>query len=146
MSFGLLSRFYSNMKDAASRKEIACTYGLFPDTMESLLKHGSYVRNLCAHHARLWNRSFTITLAQPRTRPVQILSSLHTGDVRKIYNTLVLLGHMTDVIAPDCKWSQRIFRLIDLCTFPVAGHMGFPSGWRNLPFWTNVARQLAQAA
>ncbi len=69
MSFGLLSRFYENIKRNSDRKEMSTTYGLSPETLESLLQHCAYVRNICAHHSRLWNRRFTITVKLPRSSP-----------------------------------------------------------------------------
>lgn len=92
MSFGLLSRFYANTRAFKERKEISKTYQLFPDTLKSLLEHAVYIRNLCAHHARLWNRRFTITVTLPNSQPRDILSSLHLAEDRHLYNTLGCLA------------------------------------------------------
>ena len=135
MSFGLLSRFYANTRRFKDRKDIARPYRLFPETMKSFLEHAVYVRNLCAHHSRLWNRRFTITLAIPVAQPMAILSSLHPAEDRRIYNTLVLLGHMMDVIETDRRWRVRLYALLVRQKFPVTAHMGFPGDWRERPFW-----------
>lgn len=135
MSFGLLSQFFANTAQDRDRKEVARTYRLFPDTLKSLLQHAAYVRNLCAHHARLWNRRFTITLTLPQTQPMNMLSSLHPGETRRIYNTLVLLGHMLDVIEPEHTWRHRLTALIQSQRFPVTSSMGFPEDWLGRPAW-----------
>lgn len=95
----------------------------------------TYVRNLCAHHSRLWNRRFTVTLALPTAQPMGILSSLNPAEGRRIYNTLVLLGHLMNVIELGNTWTGRLHALLVEQSFPVAGHMGFPADWYDRPFW-----------
>ena len=141
MSFGLLSRFYENIKFAGTKKCIAAEYGLHPDTMRSLLVHSVYIRNLCAHHSRLWNRKFTITLKLPQRGPAGLINSLNITDDnsnerRKIYNTLVMLAHIVNVIEPGNDWTQNICKLLHEQSFPVAEHMGFPENWQTLPMWS----------
>lgn len=46
MSFGLLSRFFENVLRERDRKEIARTYGLFPNTLKSALEHVHQSRHL----------------------------------------------------------------------------------------------------
>lgn len=139
MSFGLLSRFYENIKSAKVRKQIARTYELFPDTMKSLLLHAVYIRNLCAHHSRLWNRRFTITLALPERQPSELIASLNPAEDRRIYNTLVMLAHVVDIIEPENHWSHRLRALIHAQTFPVTERMGFPADWETRPIWQKKA-------
>jgi len=62
MSLGQLSRWYQNLKPFKLRRAIAKSYGLDDRVLESLLHQMTYIRNLCAHHSRVWNREFTITL------------------------------------------------------------------------------------
>jgi abortive infection bacteriophage resistance protein len=107
--------------------------------MKSLLEHTVYLRNLCAHHSRLWNRRFTITLALPTTQPMAILSSLHPAEDRRIYNTLVLLQHLVDVIDPANTWGRRLHDLIASQPSMVTPHMGFPSAWRTRPVWSRFS-------
>lgn len=140
MSFGLLSRFYENIAKDRDRKAIANAYQLAPDTLKSLLEHSVYVRNLCAHHARLWNRRFTITLALPRHQPQSVVSSLHPAKDRHLYNTLVLLAHVVDIVEPQNHWAHRLLALIRCQTLPVTEHMGFPSDWESRPIWANRTR------
>jgi len=133
MSFGLLSRFYENIKSFKVRKQIARTYELFPDTMKSLLLHAVYIRNLCAHHSRLWNRSFTITLALPERQPAELVASLNPAEDRRIYNTLVMLAHIVNIVEPSNHWGHRLRALIHAQTFPVTERMGFPADWETRP-------------
>ncbi len=143
MSFGLLSRFYENYKRISDRKKIARAFDLFPETLKSLLEHATYIRNLCAHHSRLWNRKFTITLALPQ-HPARIVESLNPVEDRRIYNTLVVLAHVVDVVEPENHWAHRLLALLRAQTIPVTQHMGFPDDWESRPMWNHRARHLAQ--
>lgn len=135
MSFGTLSRLYADTGPDRLRKDVARTYKLFPETLKSFLEHAVHIRNLCAHHCRLWNRRFTVSMTVPSKQPMQILDSFHAAEVRRIYNTLTLLGHMMDVVSPGHTWTQRLLELIESTRFPVCAEMGFPPDWKQRSAW-----------
>ena len=129
MSFGLLSRFYENIKRNSERKQISTTYGLSPETLESLLQHCAYVRNLCAHHARLWNRQFSI---KPKVMKayMQQMSRNHT-----FYAQAALLYVLMYIIADGSKWQRRLMELLAKHPNINLRAMGFPPDWQHDPFW-----------
>ena len=55
MSLGQLSKWMGNLKLRTDRSAIAKPYGLDESVLVSLAHHLTYVRNICAHHGRLWN-------------------------------------------------------------------------------------------
>lgn len=59
MSFGALSKMFSGML-RQDQKDIAARYRLQPEVLKSWLHHLVYTRNLCAHHLRLWDRTWAI--------------------------------------------------------------------------------------
>lgn len=134
MSLGLLSRWYNNLKPMATRRAIASVYLTDQRVLESWLHHLTFIRNLCAHHSRLWNREFTITPELPRTKPANLASECVAGS-RKLYNTLLILLHLMDVIAPAHHWRARLVTLIETHKPPVAA-MGFPADWIERDPWT----------
>ena len=146
MSFGLLSRFYENMAHDKDRKAIAQVFNLSPANLESLLKHASYVRNLCAHHSRLWNRRLTLTIQLPKHHPEDVVGSLHPPKNRQIYNTLVLLTNIVDIVEPEYHWTHRLLALIRAQRVPVIEHMGFPEDWETRPVWMKHAHAFRVAA
>jgi len=138
MSFGLLSRFYSSIKRDSDKKRIARTYELSIDGLKSLLEHAVYLRNLCAHHSRLWNRRFTITVALPTSRPAALIPNLHPAQNRRIYNSLVLLIHMLHIIEPDSHWPNRLEDQIERLQPKLIPRMGFPDDWQSRPLWQEL--------
>ncbi len=135
MSLGLLSRWYDNLKPMPVRRTISAVYGLDEQVLASWLHHLSLVRNVCAHHARLWNRDFTVTPLLPRSKPSTLAKQLSRGS-RKLYNALAILKYLMDTIAPAHHWHQRLTHLIDRHTIPT-GAMGFPPEWRGLLLWSD---------
>lgn len=133
MSLGLLSCWYDNLKPKQTRRAIAEVYGMDQGVLKSWLHHLSTVRNVCAHHSRLWNRDFTITPALPQSKPGGLASQVQPGS-RRLYNTLVILLHFMDAIAPAHHWRTRLKNLIGDHGISVAA-MGFPLNWHQLPIW-----------
>jgi abortive infection bacteriophage resistance protein len=138
MTFGLMSRFYENIRHDKEKKEIARTYGLSPDNLASLLRHCVYLRNLCAHHSRLWNRRFTVTVALPRKCPSEVIPNLFPEEDRRIYNTLVLLTHIIGVIDPPSTWAHRLVTQLLALDGHFIPRMGFPSDWKTRPLWAKL--------
>ncbi len=60
MYFNHLSQICNNLKQRSDITGIAKWFGLPPETFTSWLHSVNYVRNICAHHARLWNRDMNI--------------------------------------------------------------------------------------
>lgn len=133
MSFGLLSRWYADLKPMNIRTAIASAYSLDEGTLKSWLHHLTTVRNLCAHHARVWNKEFTLTPQAPRNKPVGLRGEWVT-ESRRLFNTLLLMDHLISIIAPDQKFAWKIRSLLE--SHKIAPRaMGFPAGWDSNARW-----------
>lgn len=64
MYFNHLSCICNGLKHRADINGIASYFALPPTTFCSWLHTINYVRNICAHHARLWNRHMNIVSAR----------------------------------------------------------------------------------
>lgn len=135
MTFGELSTWYSNLRHGKDRNAIARAYKLDEVNLTSFLHHLSIVRNLCAHHARLWNRDFTVVWKLPLKTPSGMIENFNSIAKRKIYNTLVMLAYLTDTINPNNSWKKRLFALFMKYENVKESYMGFPDNWRNKQIW-----------
>jgi abortive infection bacteriophage resistance protein len=133
MSLGLLSRWFDNLKPMKTRRAIAMVYGVDEQVLASWLRHLSLVRNISAHHSRLWYRDFTITPTLPRNKPVGLAYQCVLGS-RKLYNTLIILLHLMDMIAPKHIWRIRVKDLLSEHETLVTA-MGFPVNWVESKIW-----------
>lgn len=134
MSLGQLSKWLGNLKLRADRQSIAKPYGLDERVLVSLAHHLTYVRNICAHHGRLWNKQFTVTMTVPNS-PVSLKLAMNSASARKLYNTLAVVGYLMGIVAPGTQWRQQLIELMDSCRLADEAAMGFPQDWRNLMAW-----------
>ena len=137
MSFGQLSRWYSNLTDRSLRNRIASPLGLPETVMVPLISHLTDVRNICAHHGRLWNRGFLKPpkLAQKPSDLQRSLNQAGTQAPAQLYNSLTMVGHIVRTIAPESKWISDL--QAHIMTHPTRDFrsMGFPAGWEERPMW-----------
>ncbi len=136
MSFGVLSRWLKNLKPTVCKNEISRCYGLDYKVLVSFVEHMTYLRNCCAHHSRVWNRRMTKTLKIPRSKPKTLISSLNyqQNSERKIYNTLVMLQYLLNIICPDNHFKKKLTSILDNHNIQVEA-MGFPFGWKEKDIW-----------
>lgn len=137
MSFGQLSRFYSNLSERALRNRIAQPLGLPETLLVPLIRHVTDIRNICAHHGRLWNRQF---LQPPKLamKPDALARSLDqdaTQSPAYLYNGLTMIGYIVRTVCPESNWSTDIQKHI--ATHPTGdlASMGFPADWASRPIW-----------
>jgi abortive infection bacteriophage resistance protein len=133
MSLGLLSKWYGNLRPMATRSAIANVYGLDEGVLASWLHHLTMIRNICAHHSRLWNREFKLTPKIPHNKPKTLVREFQPNS-RKLYNTLVILLYWMDLIAPAHTWRSRLKTLLQENT-PHLTAMGFPVNWQHRSIW-----------
>ena len=124
MSLGLLSKWYGNLKPVRTRKLISQPYEIDHDVLASWLQHLTHIRNICAHHSRLWNREFTVTPKLPRTKPSHLVEVLDPTR-RGLYNTIVILDHLLGVVSPGNNWRNRLMTLVSEYDID-SSRMGFP--------------------
>lgn len=135
ISFGLLSKFFSALGGRADRKSIARNIGFDDRVFQGLMHHLATVRNICAHHSRLWNRRFTVTFPMAQN-PSELAATIEPLADRKLYNTLSMLLHSMAVVAPYSDWPRRLAALIVENPTGDFAAMGFPDDWRERPLWS----------
>lgn len=135
MSLGQLSRWYANLQTRSLRQQIADTYRMDEQVLVSLLRHLTLIRNICAHHSRLWNRRFTITPSLPRKKPAGLTRCFNSGAPRQIYNTLVILAYLMNITCPGHHWRLKLRGLLDRHPDVPPAAMGFPADWQHLECW-----------
>lgn len=136
LTLGELSHLYAGLAHDADRKAIAKLLGLVAPLLESWLHTLTTVRNICAHHDRLWNRQLGIPPAQPKKPgffwPAHFKKP---GEYRRIFPVLCILNHLMRQVSPHTSWDTRLHEL--LAEFPEVDlrAMGFPQDWHQDPFW-----------
>lgn len=132
MAFGTLLRLYRGSPQPIKR-EIADRFGVNAVVMQSWLKTLNIIRNICAHHGRLWNRELGFKPMIPNKdarwhEPVVVTNN-------RIFGVLSILKYMLDDVAPQSDWTGRLLALLDDYSDLPREHMGFPEDWRHSPIW-----------
>ena len=127
MSFGQLSRWYGDTNRAA-RQLMARRYGMDERILQAVLRHLVPIRNICAHHERLWDREFITKMPVPNRlgeypRPRRFFNQVDNG---RLYNALVMIAHMTRVIEGDEQWAGQLLSLMNRYPPYYAGSDGLP--------------------
>lgn len=132
-SFGTLSMFFKLLRPGSPKRKIAKSYGISDSVFESWLHSMVYVRNICAHHSRLWNRTLRIQPLLPR-RTEHAFISMPTPNNR-IYYVLCIIQYFLRVVNPKTRFSARLQAL--LIEFPQIdiSAMGFPEKWKDEKLW-----------
>ncbi|KAA6204548.1 MAG: Abi family protein [Candidatus Tokpelaia sp.] len=135
LTFGTLSKLLADLRQPADRNAIARPYSLDETIFLPVLQHLSYIRNICAHHGRLWNRDLIIK--QPIAKKPEFLAqSLNSSANNKIYNALVYIAHLLKIIKPEAVWKTKIKHCVT--TRPPSADlrsMGFSPDWQLKPLW-----------
>jgi abortive infection bacteriophage resistance protein len=133
-SFGTLSKLYKYLKLLKYKQEIAQFFNLPNLVFESWLHSLVYVRNICAHHARLWNK-------QMRIRPLHLKfhenTWLKNNQVcsNRIYIVLSMIVYMLNIINPKHSFKQKLDALFEKYPSIDKAAMGFPVDWREEALW-----------
>lgn len=134
LTFGQLSLWYSNLRHAEDRKEIAAAYQIDEQILKSFAHHLTYVRNVCAHHSRLWNRELTIQMKLPK-HPSEICDAFNANAPKRVYNTLVMLAHLMKQISPGSDWHASVLHLMSEHPKIDFAAMGFIAEWQEQLVW-----------
>jgi len=133
MTFGNLLTLFRMLKKK-DKKAIAREFGLNAAVLESWLTVLNYVRNVCAHHGRLWNRHLPIYPDLP-DKDARWHDDAFPVNPNRIYSVLTLLRFMLNEIAPQSGWKGRLLGL--LAEFPEIHRpsMALPDGFEDSPLW-----------
>jgi abortive infection bacteriophage resistance protein len=98
LPFGSVSIVFKHLMDA-DKKLIAQDFDLPRDRLQSWLHASSHLRNLCAHHSRVWNREFGVVPSVARSE------RHHVTHHKRFYNHAVAIQTMLKRISGDTHWS-----------------------------------------
>ena len=144
MTFKQLSVFIFNIKQH-NAKLIAHKFNLkSAKVFISWLHAISDLRNICAHHSRVWNRLFGTQPMIPQRDAGSIIfvpgeidvkeQSIKIKPHRKLYFQIVVLWFFLKQINPHSSWVNRLKDLIQVYDID-ARYMGFPDNWYDDKFW-----------
>jgi abortive infection bacteriophage resistance protein len=128
VSFGVMSKMTEGVKKSV-RKQIARDFNISQSQIKSWLETLTYIRNICAHHSRLWNRELSL-------RP-ELLAEWKADGVsnNRIYCIFLVLQQVMRYAVPRSRWKDRLMaHILDHPTINLHA-MEFPARWKELAPW-----------
>lgn len=133
-SLGSLSKLFSNLNTPIQKRAIAKFYGLADGVFEKWLHSIVYLRNVCAHHTRLWNRNMSISPQAPKTTTNTWITDKNVR-TNKTYFMLCMIRYLLQTVNPNTTFSDRLKQLFAKYPNVDAKAMDFPINWEREPLW-----------
>ncbi|WP_298764085.1 Abi family protein [uncultured Polaribacter sp.] len=141
LTMGELSHIYRGLRNNEDKKRIASFFDVHHKVFTSWLHTLTYVRNLCAHHSRLWNRDLAIEpnrLLKPKGNWVNI----RYQNNKRMFYFLCVLKYMLDRANPTNTLANKVDDLFNKYPSVPIKYIGIPSdgkgnllNWKNEPLW-----------
>lgn len=141
LELGQIARLYDGLRNDIAT-EIAAAFNVSSKKlMNSWVQSINYVRNISAHHARLFNRKLVAAPKRPNRSQVSLLAHLSDPNPPKqfgMYNVLAIMAYLLRSIDPKGSWSARVAE--HLRAFPSVPNltieaMGLRSEWLETELW-----------
>lgn len=133
ISLGRLSYLYGGLKNE-DKRDVASFFNIHYKRLGDWLHSLTYIRNVCAHHSRLWNRELAIR--PDKLKDVEWLPPITPRNDR-IFYILLMIRFMLNSISEGVSWTANINLLLkDIVINPrwrIA--MGIPEDYQNHPIW-----------
>lgn len=132
--FGTMSKYYENLNPGYQNKVCKRLNIPKPFILKQWLQQINILRNRCAHHTRIWNKSFGNPLPVIKNSYFDSLL-LDEKALKRMYGMICVLWFLVKKIGPSSDWLKNMSELInskpaiDSCPFTAMGlpdNSGFP--------------------
>jgi abortive infection bacteriophage resistance protein len=138
MTFGSLLSFFRGTSNAVKTR-VANYFGMPPKVFASWMLTLNTVRNICAHHSRLWNREIGTAPLIPLKKKYPDWHLPSAFPPNRMFATLTICKWSVDRVAPQSQWQTRLRALLTANPNIPLAQMGFPNNWDQCPVWANQA-------
>ena len=141
LTMGDLSYLYKGLKRNSDKKRIANFFEVHPTVFTSWLHALTYVRNICAHHSRLWNRDLAIE-PEKLLKPIGNWVDSRFENNKRMFYFICMLKYLLLRANPNNSLKDKLDTLFKkYATVPIQ-FLGIPSDnkgnildWKNEPLW-----------
>lgn len=129
LTMGTWSKLYPGIREKRYRRQIAKRFEFRHDDFEGWIHELTNLRNHCAHHQRVWNR----TLA-PRAK--NVANYTHRGiEPHTPYAKFAMIYAFLCSFTNDSSWNRKFYDLVGECPVDIYAASKFPRQWERQPFW-----------
>jgi abortive infection bacteriophage resistance protein len=138
-SMGTLSKLYKNLKHQLPEKAtIAQEMGLnLHSELSSWLEAITYIRNIIAHHSRLWSRNMVKipieSLRNPKSKWLK--EALLPVQRKKPFLIITAMIYLCNEVTPSHHIKSKILELFENDPKMPIYKLGFLNNWKEHPIW-----------
>jgi abortive infection bacteriophage resistance protein len=137
-SFGSLSKFYGNLKSSVKAKDLIAeefqtvNHTFLPSWLQSIAQ----IRNICAHHGRLWNKNLP---GRPKllSKPPQPWLAVVPAekDQHMLYIHLCCMKYLLNVVNPGNRFTKALSGLLNEFKNVDPNALGMVNNWESEKLW-----------
>lgn len=136
LTLGKLSRLYKGLSNNEEKAEIAKEFNLPSTILSTWFMSMANVRNICAHHSRLWNRKITAYPPKiPSRKKYQFNGVLPNDFNTTSYGVISMIDRLLNEINSNNTFVDKFVGLIEKYPLVNMRFMGFPEDWKDNPAW-----------
>jgi len=124
ISFSTLSKFFKALK--SEHETLTNRLDIPPKVLKSWLHVINHIRNICAHHGRLWNKQFAIKALVPKK-----ISQFQGLRNDKIFMLIMILNYMFRGLETADGFGEKIEGLLSEYPEIPLEDMGFTDDWKE---------------
>lgn len=143
-TFGNILSLYQGL-DKSLRKEVAEELLIPQVVLENWIRCLGYIRNLCAHHNRLWNRRLALSPVVPKKQKqsgkpehpewyVPVVVAPHKNNMR-LFVALTVMKYISNLYNVNSNFTGELVVLLSNYPSIPIEKMGFPENWLDCPIW-----------
>ena len=137
LTIGELSRLYKGFKLNEDKKRIADSFDVHHRVFISWLHSLTYVRNICAHHSRLWNRDLAVE-PHKLLKPKGVWISKPFENNSRVFYFICILKYLLLRSNPGNGLKSKMIGLFEKYPNIPIQYLGIPSdGKGNMLDWQN---------
>lgn len=141
LTMGELSNIYRGLRNKNDKKRIASFFDVHPTVFTSWLHTLTYVRNICAHHSRLWNKDLAIE-PERLLKPVGNWLDSEFQNNKRVFYFICILKYLLLRANPGNSLKNKLINLFNKYPDIPIQFVGIPSDskgnmldWQNQPIW-----------
>lgn len=133
ISMSTLSKLYASLKTQQQQQIVKPFAKINKDVLYNWFHALTVVRNTCAHHARLWNKTLGVKFEVPKK---------HEGFKKigssndKLFFALSVIEFILESIGEELEFKEQIKTLLKEYPSIDLKAMGFVDDWENLAIWS----------
>lgn len=140
-TMGIVSKIFANIKNGLPEKiKILNTFGFNRSQVHVFVSwnhHLNFIRNICAHHGRLFSRNFSI---KPKFCKTTQFNWVNTQpENTRIYATFCILSHLLSVCAPEYPFNLKLRDVLSNANLRQHQWMGVPNDWTEQPLFKETS-------